>query len=188
MDSVSLFPAANAARGRAEGLLNPWPFRRELLDALRALRPRWVGGWGLGGLASGHSAWGAATQPGQACRMGEKRRVLTHSVQCFCCATCLLLCPGLVRWLPWAAPHLTSRRAWCCAVRRAGHAELPAAPSPTPRQVPALPRRLLRGGRLAAGRLPLEGDAGPGRGAPRAPQLDVRWWGAQPGYRVELLP
>ncbi|KAL4458046.1 hypothetical protein ABPG75_012911 [Micractinium tetrahymenae] len=42
VDSVSLFPSANTARGRAEGLVNPWPFRRDLLDALRALRPRFL--------------------------------------------------------------------------------------------------------------------------------------------------
>jgi hypothetical protein len=43
VDSVSLFPTANVRRGEAEGLANPWPFRQDLLDALKALSPRWVG-------------------------------------------------------------------------------------------------------------------------------------------------
>lgn len=40
LDSVSLFTAEAVERGRAAGLLNPWPFRADLLGALRALRPR----------------------------------------------------------------------------------------------------------------------------------------------------
>ena len=38
MDAVSLFPAENIR----EGAENPWPFREDLLDMLKALNPRWV--------------------------------------------------------------------------------------------------------------------------------------------------
>ena len=38
MDAVSLFPAENIR----EGAQNPWPFREDLLDMLKALNPRWV--------------------------------------------------------------------------------------------------------------------------------------------------
>lgn len=38
VDAVSLFPAENVR----EGALNPWPFREDLLDMLKALNPRWV--------------------------------------------------------------------------------------------------------------------------------------------------
>lgn len=37
VDSVSLFPGENVAAG--SGMLNPWPFRADLLDALKALQP-----------------------------------------------------------------------------------------------------------------------------------------------------
>jgi hypothetical protein len=37
-DMVSLFPHENIQRGR--GYMNPWPFRQDLVDALKALRPR----------------------------------------------------------------------------------------------------------------------------------------------------
>lgn len=43
VDSVSLFPAAAVEKGAALGLLNPWPFRADLLSALKVLQPRWVG-------------------------------------------------------------------------------------------------------------------------------------------------
>lgn len=34
---VSLFPTENVEKGK--GLMNPWPFRQDLLDALKALKP-----------------------------------------------------------------------------------------------------------------------------------------------------
>ena len=37
VDVVSLFPAANVAQG---GSLTPWPFRADLLQMLKDLRPR----------------------------------------------------------------------------------------------------------------------------------------------------
>jgi alpha-N-arabinofuranosidase len=37
VDSVSLFPADNVRRGA--GMMNPWPFRADLLGALKALKP-----------------------------------------------------------------------------------------------------------------------------------------------------
>lgn len=49
----------------------------------------------------------------------------------------------------------------------------PASPLPLCLQVPALPGRLLRGGRLAAGRVPLEDDAGAQRRAARTPEQHV---------------
>lgn len=66
---------------------------------------------------------------------------------------------------------------------------LPASPLP-PRcrrlplnlQVPALPGRLLRGGRLAAGRLPLEAGPGAGRapaGAPQQARAELQLWGGR---------
>ena len=36
IDAVSLFPSENARAGS----VNPWPFRKDLLDMLKALRPR----------------------------------------------------------------------------------------------------------------------------------------------------
>ncbi|EFN58711.1 hypothetical protein CHLNCDRAFT_140355 [Chlorella variabilis] len=42
VDSVSLVAAANAEQGQAQGLLNPWPFRADLLAALKALQPRFL--------------------------------------------------------------------------------------------------------------------------------------------------
>ena len=39
IDSVSLFPTDNVRKGAAEGQLNPWPFRADLLGALKALQP-----------------------------------------------------------------------------------------------------------------------------------------------------
>jgi alpha-N-arabinofuranosidase len=41
-DSVSLYPAANVAKAAALGLLNPWPFREDLLGLLRDLRPAFI--------------------------------------------------------------------------------------------------------------------------------------------------
>ena len=38
MDVVSLFPAENIR----EGAQNPWPFRKDLLDMIKALNPRQV--------------------------------------------------------------------------------------------------------------------------------------------------
>ena len=38
VDAVSLFPAENVQ----DGAQNPWPFRRDLLDMLKAVNPRWV--------------------------------------------------------------------------------------------------------------------------------------------------
>ena len=38
MDAVSLFPAENIR----EGAQNPWPFREDLLDMLKSLKPRCV--------------------------------------------------------------------------------------------------------------------------------------------------
>ncbi|KAL4859616.1 Alpha-L-arabinofuranosidase 1 [Chlorella vulgaris] len=40
VDSVSLFPSGNVAAG--SGMLNPWPFRADLLDALKALQPAFM--------------------------------------------------------------------------------------------------------------------------------------------------
>ena len=40
IDSVSLFPTENVERGKS--FMNPWPFRQDLLDALKALQPGWV--------------------------------------------------------------------------------------------------------------------------------------------------
>ncbi len=40
VDQVSLFPSENVRRG--EGYLNPWPFRQDLLDAMKGLHPRCV--------------------------------------------------------------------------------------------------------------------------------------------------
>jgi hypothetical protein len=37
IDMVSLFPTENIKKGR--GYLNPWPFREDLLDALKDLKP-----------------------------------------------------------------------------------------------------------------------------------------------------
>ena len=37
VDTVSLFPAEN----RREKAQNPWPFRRDILDLLKQLKPRW---------------------------------------------------------------------------------------------------------------------------------------------------
>jgi alpha-N-arabinofuranosidase len=37
VDSLSLFPSENVAAG--SGMLNPWPFRADLLAALKALQP-----------------------------------------------------------------------------------------------------------------------------------------------------
>ena len=42
VDSVSLFPSANADKGAALGHVNPWPFRPDLLAMLKALRPAFV--------------------------------------------------------------------------------------------------------------------------------------------------
>jgi hypothetical protein len=39
VDSVSLFPAENVEKGKALGHLNPWPFRKDLLGALKDLEP-----------------------------------------------------------------------------------------------------------------------------------------------------
>lgn len=39
-DIVSLFPEENVAKGVSEGGLNPWPFRADLLQMLKCLRPR----------------------------------------------------------------------------------------------------------------------------------------------------
>ena len=41
VDSVSVFPSENVAKGA--GMMNPWPFRADLLGALKALQPAWVG-------------------------------------------------------------------------------------------------------------------------------------------------
>ena len=42
MDVVSLFPAENVEKGKEAGLLTPWPFRTDLLAALKALQPRFL--------------------------------------------------------------------------------------------------------------------------------------------------
>jgi alpha-N-arabinofuranosidase len=39
IDSLSLFPIENIEKGTAVGHRNPWPFREDLLQALKALRP-----------------------------------------------------------------------------------------------------------------------------------------------------
>ena len=39
LDSVSLFPTQNVQRGAEGGLQNPWPFRDDLLGALKGLQP-----------------------------------------------------------------------------------------------------------------------------------------------------
>ena len=59
VDSVSLVPAANAERGAADGLLNPWPFRADLVGALHALQPR----HGRGAGADGEGSVGAQQAP-----------------------------------------------------------------------------------------------------------------------------
>ncbi|PSC67243.1 Alpha-L-arabinofuranosidase 1, partial [Micractinium conductrix] len=40
IDMVSLFPTENVEKGK--GLMNPWPFRQDLLDALKALKPAFL--------------------------------------------------------------------------------------------------------------------------------------------------
>eukprot|EP00887_Chlorella_sp_A99_P005257 scaffold1.g5257.t1 len=40
IDSVSLFPTANVEKGL--GMTNPWPFRQDLLEALKALKPAFM--------------------------------------------------------------------------------------------------------------------------------------------------
>jgi hypothetical protein len=59
-DQVSLLPASAVEEGRRRGLLNPWPFRDDLLGMLRQLRPRWrtvvVGGGGVVGALLGWRA------------------------------------------------------------------------------------------------------------------------------------
>lgn len=42
LDSVSLFPLANAKKAADLGLRNPWPFRQDLLQALKDLAPAFV--------------------------------------------------------------------------------------------------------------------------------------------------
>lgn len=42
IDSVSLVPLENAAAGTALGHQNPWPFRADLLQALKDLRPAFL--------------------------------------------------------------------------------------------------------------------------------------------------
>ncbi|KAL4528572.1 hypothetical protein Ndes2526B_g07307 [Nannochloris sp. 'desiccata'] len=39
IDSLSLLPVENVEKGKALGHINPWPFREDLLQALKALRP-----------------------------------------------------------------------------------------------------------------------------------------------------
>lgn len=39
LDSLSLFPSDNVKKARSEGHLNPWPFRPDLLQALKDLQP-----------------------------------------------------------------------------------------------------------------------------------------------------
>jgi len=39
IDSLSLFPLENIQKGKALGHINPWPFREDLLQAIKALRP-----------------------------------------------------------------------------------------------------------------------------------------------------
>lgn len=38
IDFLSLFPSDNVRKGAAQGRLNPWPFRSDLLGALNALQ------------------------------------------------------------------------------------------------------------------------------------------------------
>ena len=40
VDVVSLLPADNVARAAVAGAMNPWPFRADLLQMLKDLRPR----------------------------------------------------------------------------------------------------------------------------------------------------
>lgn len=39
LDVVSLFPLENVEKAAAQGDVNPWPFRADLLNALKALKP-----------------------------------------------------------------------------------------------------------------------------------------------------
>ena len=42
LDSVSFFPSENIEKARELGHINPWPFRKDLLEALKALHPRFL--------------------------------------------------------------------------------------------------------------------------------------------------
>ena len=57
VDQVSLFPTENVRRGR--GYMNPWPFRQDLLNALKGLHPRQETGQLCGG-----AGWLVALQQG----------------------------------------------------------------------------------------------------------------------------
>jgi len=42
VDSVSLFPTSNVIRAQNKGMMNPWPFRLDLLQALKDLNPGFI--------------------------------------------------------------------------------------------------------------------------------------------------
>lgn len=42
IDYVSLFPEKNVEKGKDKGLKNPWPFRQDLLDAVKDLKPSFL--------------------------------------------------------------------------------------------------------------------------------------------------
>ena len=150
LDYISLLPSANVARG--EGHPNPWPFRADLLAALKELRPR------CRQLAS--NSWLGASSP-----PASMPAASSPALPCVC-----LQCVGRLLLLP----QLRSRT-------------ISAALPPRPTQLFALPGRVLRGGRLAAGGVSVEASAGALGGAPRASQLDVSVSAYAPRLAVAVL-
>jgi hypothetical protein len=162
LDMVSLTPAENAR----EGELNQWPFRGDLLDALKALKPRCLH-LKLKPCTRRATPYWASVAPASA--------ICTHGLRClFCCCTARFM----VLWFRAALRLHAScvRPAACWQHVPEPRVLLRAAVSMSPAvaegrlmrtQVPALPRRLLRGGGGPPARpIPVEDCPGQGRGPP----------------------